>query len=74
MGIASLTIAPYWLPGLKQQEKQYRESNKAFVPGRGEEDENDFLKPKLREGTLKAYLHGTTLSHATSLRQAYDMT
>ena len=23
---------------------------------------------------LKAYLHGTTLSHATSLRQAYDMT
>ena len=24
--------------------------------------------------TLKAYLHGTTLSHATSLRQAYDMT
>ena len=25
-------------------------------------------------GSLKAYLHGTTLSHATSLRQAYDMT
>ena len=24
--------------------------------------------------SLKAYLHGTTLSHATSLRQAYDMT
>ena len=23
---------------------------------------------------LKVYLHGTTLSHATSLRQAYDMT
>ena len=23
---------------------------------------------------VKAYLHGTTLSHATSLRQAYDMT
>ena len=23
--------------------------------------------------TLKADLHGTTLSHATSLRQAYDM-
>ena len=23
---------------------------------------------------LKAYLQGTTLSHATSLRQAYDMT
>ena len=23
---------------------------------------------------IKAYLHGTTLSHATSLRQAYDMT
>ena len=23
---------------------------------------------------LRAYLHGTTLSHATSLRQAYDMT
>ena len=53
MGIASLTIAPYWLPGLKQQEKQYGESNKAFVPGKGEEDENDFLKPKLREGTLR---------------------
>ena len=26
------------------------------------------------EATVKAYLHGTTLSHATSLRQAYDMT
>ena len=27
------------------------------------------------DGTLlKAYLHGTTLSHAKSLRQAYDMT
>ena len=25
-------------------------------------------------GYVKAYLHGTTLSHATSLRQAYDMT
>ena len=25
-------------------------------------------------GILKAYLHGTTFSHATSLRQAYDMT
>ena len=25
-------------------------------------------------GTLKADLHGTTLTHATSLRQAYDMT
>ena len=24
--------------------------------------------------SVKAYLHGTTLSHATSLRQAYDMT
>ena len=29
---------------------------------------------KLALDRLKAYLHGTTLSHATSLRQAYDMT
>ena len=27
-----------------------------------------------RGNFLRAYLHGTTLSHATSLRQAYDMT
>ena len=26
------------------------------------------------QGRLKADLHGTTLSHTTSLRQAYDMT
>ena len=26
----------------------------------------------LRHVALRAYLHGTTLSHATSLRQAYD--
>ena len=25
-------------------------------------------------GYLRVYLHGTTLSHATSLRQAYNMT
>ena len=31
----------------------------------------DFFTLKI---LLKAYLHGTTLSHATSLRQAYDMT
>ena len=29
-------------------------------------------KQKLSESILKAYLHGTTLSHATSLQQAYD--
>ena len=28
----------------------------------------------LKKILVKAYLHGTTLSHATSLRQAYDMT
>ena len=28
----------------------------------------------LDERRLKAYLHGTTLSHATNLQQAYDMT
>ena len=27
---------------------------------------------KQSRGILKAYLHGTTLSHVTSLRQAYD--
>ena len=26
-----------------------------------------------KDGNVKADLHGTTLSHATSLRQAYDM-
>ena len=26
-----------------------------------------------KTGSLKANLHGTTLSHTTSLRQAYDM-
>ena len=37
---------------------------------------NSLQHPQLRvtKRSVKAYLHGTTLSHATSLRQAYDMT
>ena len=32
------------------------------------------MKQETLEGKLRADLHGTTLTHATSLRQAYDMT
>ena len=32
------------------------------------------MKQETLEGKLRADLHGTTLTHATSLREAYDMT
>ena len=39
-----------------------------------EEKVNKTRYQKLCSATLRADLHGTTLTHATSLQQAYDMT
>ena len=63
---ASLTLYSYYILSCKQIANPFSYGNYHKY--------NNYFCFYRENMWVKAYLHGTTLSHATNLRQAYDMT